>query len=267
MILAVLPLPPSSLSSPSATTSDSSDTASTESSQNKILIFVWALEQDPQFAGTGSARRGKKGVEIVPLAEIRGLSLEGEQEEAESSHLRARLDHVHEIEDGSRTRTSIEEQDVYVPWALQPTPIPRVRKPPQTAGSNGAKVMRPRKTREEWEAAGASTSSTSSSEVTSTGPAKVHDSRIDDIPAGDEKEAEERPNFNRYYHLFRHLELSDLVRQAADALDFDYIDSTTSRVNAPAKNEIRKELRIQVELIREVWERENWVVEIGVRWC
>lgn len=210
------------------------------SQQATILIFVWALEQDPKYAGVGSARQGKKGA--VPIAEVPHVSI----------HEDERGERVEQGEEGLDSQEG--QQDVFVPWALQAPATPRARKLPM---DKEVRAKLKKKTRAEWEESQLP-SSLETLAVNAVASEKEGGDQLADAP-------EERPNFNRYYHLFRHLELSDLVRQAANSLGARYIDSSSSTPSNEQNTTPGNGQGIAVELKREVWERENWVVEIGVR--
>lgn len=117
-----------------------------------LLIVVWALEQNPDLAGAGSARRSKK--KVTPVATV-----------------------INDAEE--------EEQDVFVPWRFR-----------------------------------------------------------------DPEPGQEDRSFQRYYHLFRHGELTALVNEAAASI-------------------VRPDDAYQIQLTfkdngSERWERENWVAEVAV---
>ncbi|GEM08574.1 alkylated DNA repair protein alkB-like protein [Rhodotorula toruloides] len=81
--------------------------------------------------------------------------------------------------------------------------------------------------------------------------------------------------FNRYYHLFRHRELTELVMQAADALSLGwevYDEWSNSSHLAARSPDVQKLVEEKegwdafVRIVEERWERENWVVEVEVGW-
>ncbi|KAG0656218.1 hypothetical protein C6P46_000374 [Rhodotorula mucilaginosa] len=89
-------------------------------------------------------------------------------------------------------------------------------------------------------------------------------------------ETETAPTFNRYYHLFRHYELSSLVQSAASQLGlaFSHPDGYPLPSSKPSSSEEEAkdtkngegEWEASVRLCEERWERENWVVEVEVGW-
>lgn len=163
-----------------------------------------------------------------------------------------------------------DEQDVFVPWELQ---APRVKKPRPPPPAKG----RPRPPAPE--------SCESPDQMTTV-----------EVPPPNptpETPPVEKATFNRYYHLFKYLELSNLVRLAARDLGATYISPPTAVSGPPlvlleptpapsTLGEVAVELEsltlegqrlgddpdweLVVELKGEVWERENWVVEFGVQW-
>ncbi|ORY69406.1 hypothetical protein BCR35DRAFT_294516 [Leucosporidium creatinivorum] len=203
---------------------------------SRILIVVWALEQDPALAGEGSARKrqgGKKGAIAVSSLEATGASSPGD----EQSHL-------------SDVKADDQEQDVFVPWELQ---APRQPRAPKL--SSLSKADRAARLAQEAEEA--------AQKAAAPPP-------------------EPKPTFNRYYHLFRHYELSALVRWAAKSVggrfvqpegyglveesaeeQLEGVDSALEKVQLGAE---RGGWELVVELVEERWERENWVGEIGIRW-
>lgn len=90
----------------------------------------------------------------------------------------------------------------------------------------------------------------------------------------------EKESFNRYYHLFKHYELSRLVESAAKELGASFTaeeelrkvmrETADEKIDVLVKLvgglRIEGEWKVEVELKEETWERENWVVKIGVRW-
>ena len=249
LILAVVPrLPPSpSTSTPSTSTSSSSQVGT-------VLICVWALEQDPAFNGKGSARRAKRGT--VPISSLTtpadtSSSLRSGDEAESTSTLEERGVEKLSLEDG------VDSQDVFVPWSLQGPAIPKKKKPyPPTKGDR----IR----------ANPKTDSRPSASLTSSAPSE---SVVEVAEESSVIAVVEKASFNRYYHLFRHFELSDLVRQAAQSIGATYLDHSGSTAGSQSAEEglggtlgRREGWRLQVELKKESWERENWVVEIGVRW-
>lgn len=75
--------------------------------------------------------------------------------------------------------------------------------------------------------------------------------------------------YQRYYHLFRHLELSQLVREASEQLGVRVADgvapaSIASEVQYAAQGTDAGQVVVRLE--EERWERENWVVELSVGW-
>lgn len=117
-------------------------------------------------------------------------------------------------------------------------------------------------------------SSTSSSSTTSTPTPIIEEPEPTPI-----KEEETKPTFKRYYHLFKFSELSGLVQLAAESLNALFVpcpnykglglnlEELTLKENTKREGEGEgKEWKVEIELMGEVWERENWCVRIGVRW-
>ncbi|EST09132.1 Methyltransferase type 11 [Kalmanozyma brasiliensis GHG001] len=123
-----------------------------------------------------------------------------------------------------------EEQDVLVPWVLSKP------KPPKAKGAPAAKAKRKDKI--------------SSAEEIQTGLEKL------DVnpPAPEKKVEEERPVYNRYYHMFCAGELETLVAEAAASM--------------PAVHRRGGALE-KVRVVRECggWERGNWWGVWQVRWA
>ena len=116
IILAVLP--------PCPSTSEFSASAPT----SRILIVVWAFEQDPALAGEGSARKrggGKKGA--IPVSSLLDVDVDNQRPAGPQD----------------------DEQDVFVPWELQ---APKAPKAPKISSLSKAERAA-RKTAEEAEAA------------------------------------------------------------------------------------------------------------------
>lgn len=208
-------------------------------------------------------------------------------------------------------------QDVFVPWALQPAPVKKVREPRPVPLSKGAKVpyTGPRNTEgkkkrkqlakeaearllagggaeeagssvggsEAGDGGGDGTASSGVPDVTplsldATLPAPAEQPPAEDAapmataPAPAPASAPAQPTFHRYYHLFRHGELSALAVRAARELGAAMVDRSDDQIarlgaeveeaNAAAdKGWVR-----EVELKCESWERENWAAQIGVNW-
>lgn len=208
-----------------------------------MLICVWALEQDPAFNGKGSARRAKRGT--VPISTLATPTAPTSAETTLETGV-----------DTLRLNETADSQDVFVPWSLQGPSLPKKKKayPP----AKGERVRSNPKV--DGRLASQSLASTDS---------PTEEKPVEDVSA---VVVPEKASFNRYYHLFRHFELSDLVRQAAQSIGASYIDHSGSTIAVSVGDEAevsfgkREGGRLEVELKEETWERENWVVEIGVRW-
>ncbi|BGP01567.1 tRNA (carboxymethyluridine(34)-5-O)-methyltransferase [Rhodotorula toruloides] len=81
--------------------------------------------------------------------------------------------------------------------------------------------------------------------------------------------------FNRYYHLFRHRELTKLVMQASNALSLgwevygEWFFPSELAARPPDAQKVVEEKEgwdAFVRIVEERWERENWVVEVEVGW-
>ncbi|KAM0753406.1 hypothetical protein T439DRAFT_324047 [Meredithblackwellia eburnea MCA 4105] len=221
---------------PKPTTTTTSTITSTSSLPSKILISVWSLEQDPSLSGVGSARRpGKKGT--VPI-------------------------------DDPTLVENVQEQDVFVPWSLQPPMVktrerlPRPKKGEKVASRRRTRVVDndddPRDDQEPL------TKELDELKVDDGG--KVGGK--EDGEGGGEKTVEV---FNRYYHLFRHGELSRLVRLAAEdeKVAGVFVQEPAADEDESSEKEGQGEWKLHISLEggEERWERENWAVEINVRWA
>lgn len=199
---------------------------------SRILIVVWALEQDPALAGEGSARKrqgGKKGA--IPVSSLSATPTDEQNPRSED-------------------KADDQEQDVFVPWELQ---APRQPRAPKL--SSLSKAERAARLAQEAEEA---------------------------AQAAAAPPPEPKPTFNRYYHLFRHYELSALVRWAAKSIGGRFVQPEGYQLEKESEEEklegvdtaLEKvelgaeggEWELAVELVEERWERENWVGEIAVRW-
>lgn len=224
-------------------------------SPSKILISVWALEQDPALYGVGSARRGKKGT--VPATGVPGEE-EGGATPAEGEEQ--------------------EEQDVFVPWELQGPKIikPRMQRPIKKPGGRKGRSEAPPPLSDD-----ATTTRAKELEPTPT-PTDVLEAPSNLEPTSTEPSPEPvapKPTFHRYYHLFRQGELTALVQRAAQdpAVGAEFVspvkeeplDGLEHGGGGDGGGEKGRQWRRQVSLVgdEERWERENWVVEINVRWA
>ncbi|KAL7339753.1 hypothetical protein BJY59DRAFT_651145 [Rhodotorula toruloides] len=141
-------------------------------------------------------------------------------------------------------------RDVFVPWERQEAkqktekaPKKRARRKPGAEG--------------EGESSTAATTESPSTDSTPAAPAPA--------PA----------TFNRYYHLFRHRELTKLVMQASCALSLGWevygewffpIELAARPPDAQRAVEEKEGWDAFVRIVEERWERENWVVEVEVGW-
>ena len=287
LILVVTPPRPTCPPSSTATaTADSTASTSTSSHPGTILIAVWSLEQDPALVGVGSARRkggAKKGA--IPIDN--GVPVDGAGEaEAEAE--------AEEGEEGEEEGDQV--QDVFVPWALQPAPAKKVRTPKPVPLSKDQKVpyTGPRNTEgkkkrkqlakeaearllagalEEGQSAEVDVAGLSLESASPPPPPVVTEPAPAPTPTpASAPAAPPQPTFHRYYHLFRHGELSGLAVRAARELGAVMVDrsedktaqlgaETDSANQAAGSGWVR-----EVELRCEVWERENWAAQIGVKW-
>jgi hypothetical protein len=329
LIIAVTPRFPSSSRSTSLASSqtplqpgDSTATINnTDQINNSILIFVWALEMDPSFAGKGSARSGKKGAVPVSIADplnstsptsIPVLSLDSDidrRDQPTNEYAEVKLDIgiAENLVEHDRRIKLTKDQDVFVPWALQKPQIPKSKAPQQsridliashsdTPGNSAPTERASRrgpKSKQEWDKIQAElkiigdsvVDSSPTTSLTAESPLGYREDitrkNNSDGRTIIEVDGTIKPNFNRYYHLFRHYELSQLVEAAANELGAIYlpptIKSTSERlIQSAEEREIPKtreerveddgKRRLVVELLEEVWERENWVVKIEVYW-
>lgn len=291
----MLPLPPAhpSSSAHSSKNAASSSTSASSKRKNSVLIFVWALEQDPSYAGVGSARKGKMGV--LPVSSLIGTTssrLLSSSKASPFSDREAAVDNVEDLD--GRAEVEIDgEQDVLVPWALQPAALMKEKKKAKA----GKCKRSDRKSKEEWDRLVAEAETTTAAAAAEVDDGVTSDGRLKQAgmssPHGGSPLIE-RPTFHRYYHLFRHLELTNLVRQAAVQLGATFVDpsgndssslplpssalssmadpaladSLSKSDTLPAKEKgcDMLERRMVVEMNHEVWERENWVVEFSVSW-
>lgn len=242
MILCVLPPSPRFPSS------------SVPAEEAQILIVVWSLEQDPSFLGARSARRttgGKKGA--IPVSSL------GEKP-------------VEAVDDGEEA----EEQDVFVPWEKQEPQVKkvkpeRVKKGGQREPQNGAN---PAPTSESSSTLVDSAASLSISDTPSSNPPAAADPQLP-LTSPFQPPEPPKPTFNRYYHLFRQYELTTLCASAAAQLGLSFscpegypLEPPTAEEEGGAnvKFEARDGYEPYLRVKEERWERENWVVELGVGW-
>lgn len=87
-----------------------------------------------------------------------------------------------------------------------------------------------------------------------------------DTPTPAPELSPQKPTFNRYYHLFRHGELTSLVQLAAAELGGVFVSGIASSGAGETTGGTSYVLECSLEGCAERWERENWVVEINVRW-
>ncbi|BGP17882.1 hypothetical protein JCM10213_000960 [Rhodosporidiobolus nylandii] len=252
MILCVLP--------PSPPWSPTSLASSPCLPEAQLLIVVWSFEQDPSLLGARSARRttgGKKGAVPVPSVP------QDEQEAAARPASSA---------DGSE-----EPQDVFVPWERQEPQVKREKAPKQRRQRPPAAEAR--------DAAPAAASSgpgsasplfnggSSPSSPTAPPPSLAAAPSAADSAVGSSPAPSPKPTFNRYYHLFRQYELSSLCTSAAAQLGLAFeapreypleviAEGGETEQRVPSVEGWEPYLRVKEER----WERENWVVELGVGW-
>ncbi|GAA6023924.1 hypothetical protein JCM10207_009277 [Rhodosporidiobolus poonsookiae] len=272
MILCVLPASPPSSSSPSSSPSAAGSTTPARprpKHEAQILIVVWSLEQDPSLLGARSARRttgGKKGA--VPVASsLPSAEAEGELEGEEAAQGKGRED----------------EQDVFVPWERQ-EPQVKKPKPPRGRAARPAAAGAGQPTSPSYASASANASANASADASADANFSDRPPPGPTIEPAPAPAPAEKPTFNRYYHLFRHLELSALCRSAADELGLAFdapaglaVPVVEAGAGASAGEEgeerdkregveRREGWEAYVQLKEERWERENWVVEMGVGW-
>lgn len=281
LILAVTPPKPRN-PPPATTTTSGPASASTSTHPGTILIAVWSLEQDPSLVGVGSARRktgAKKGA--VPVGSV--LPVEDDAS-----------DRPPRGEEGDD-----EEQDVFVPWALQPAPQKKVKPvPPPRAPYTGPRNTEGKKKRKqlakeaEARALAGHTSEETAKPASAPEALPIDEAKINDTPdfsslslsttptatdssapAAEPEPATLPPTFQRYYHLFRHGELSQLVVQAGRELSAVVVDTSEDQIAGLAREPPVAELESargewvrEVELKCESWERENWAAQVGVQW-
>lgn len=297
MILAVLPSdPPSSAPSTSSTSSSSASTSRSSSRPpSRLLIVVWSLEQDPNLvADDRSARRrtnGKKGAVPVEVPRLGGRGAAGAEGKDSSVEVEMAALSLQEGQDSVPKRSTTEDreddddkddkdedepaQDVFVPWARQ-NQISKAEK------AAAAKSANPASTSTATNCAPSRADPTSADSASRPPPAATpaaSSAAVSSIPT----ELKPAPTFNRYYHLFRHYELSNLVRSAALQLglafsapesyplpEVDFVAPSSSDDDDDGRgrravNE-RDGWEAKVRLCEERWERENWVVEVEVGW-
>ncbi|GAA5852143.1 hypothetical protein JCM8547_006681 [Rhodosporidiobolus lusitaniae] len=241
MILCVLPPSPLTLSPISS--------SAPPPEEAQILIVVWSLEQDPALYGARSARRttgGKKGA--VPVSSLQAGLDEGVE--------KLRLG-----EEGEESEK--EEQDVFVPWERQEPQVKKEKIPKNRRAPRPDSSAAPSSNPSAAQTGAATPPVTSSEHSTTPSPAANGDSS----PAP-------KPSFNRYYHLYRRFELSSQCLAAADSLGmaFGCLDDYTLEViprdegSEGEKVQEAEGWEAYVRVKEERWERENWVVEMGVGW-
>ncbi|BGP33578.1 tRNA methyltransferase, has a role in tRNA modification [Rhodotorula toruloides] len=139
-------------------------------------------------------------------------------------------------------------RDVFVPWERQ------------EAKQKTEKAPKKRRRRGQEGEGGGESSTAATTEPPST----------DSAPA-----APTPATFNRYYHLFRHRELTKLVMQASNALSLGWevygewffpIELAARPPDAQKVVEEEEGWDAFVRIVEERWERENWVVEVEVGW-
>ncbi|GAA5879249.1 hypothetical protein JCM3774_003534 [Rhodotorula dairenensis] len=285
MILAVLaPNPPSSSSS-SSSSSASATFSAAQPRRSRLLIVVWSLEQDPALvADDRSARRtrgGKKGAVPAPVPVPSG------PEDALATETRNLSLNAGEDMRGG--------QDVFVPWARQnqvprrqptaanpgaaadPRPPPRAGKDSSSQPSTMARSPPP-PTRADSSGAAAAVQQSDRGAATaphSSPPTPPPQSQFKDQAKKEEQTAAAATTtpqtFQRYYHLFRQYELSQLVQTAATQLGLAFSRPESYPLPPPPPPPLSSpylsgEWRAHVWLCEERWERENWVVEVEVGW-
>ncbi|GAA5894346.1 hypothetical protein JCM6882_007637 [Rhodosporidiobolus microsporus] len=254
MILAVLPLSP-----PSTSTSSSSSSSSPAPPEAQLLIVVWSLEQDPSLLGARSARRttgGKKGA--VPVSSL--IAAEDAAGRPPAT--------------GEGTGAGEEQdQDVFVPWERQEPQVKKVKPPKQPRGRRAPVDDAAPPTSEEPLSPPVSSSSEPIVPQPTPQPAPSPIDASPSVPSDPLPAA--KPTFNRYYHLFRQYELSSLCRTAAAELRISFTCPAGYALE-PEKEETGSAAAAAVRAVEgweayltvheERWERENWVVELGVGW-
>ena len=213
--------------------------SSSKSRQGSILIVVWALEQDPSLAGTGSARKaGKKGATSI---DVNGMVIENET--SSSGAL---------IADEPRA-----EQDVFVSWERQIKDINGNGKGKKTNGLSKGDLLQD-----------------DAEQLSRDLQTKA---TISDSTTKEEQAEPPKQTFQRYYHLFKHYELAGLVAQAAQRLKATFkqpagypepvvMTHEEQDGNSLLSGGAERQQQLVVELEEERWERENWVAVVKVGW-
>lgn len=230
--------------------------------RQRALIVVWSLEQDPALAGQGSARRLKpkgQAVESKVIGAVAGLSS------------RADPDHsTHELD------LEVDpDVDVFVPWAVKNDESgSKVKVPPRVAPSRPTKKSIGASARDspEW-----ATMNRDERKAVMMAERKRQDAQHvvpDDSSVPEDTTVTvnepEVTTYQRYYHLFRYGELSQVVRDACASIDSIRVrssspDNKTGLGQPPDNFEINSEYsRTTLVLDPERWERENWVVEFSL---
>lgn len=303
MILAVLPPTPPPVDRP-------------RRSPSRILIVVWSLEQDPALvADDRSARRtrgGKQGAVPAPLASggsaassdareyqpeqeggdgakdvqdvfvpwARQNQIPRQQQKASGGVSSSTGASSSSSGAGASASASAKKQQPVLPKRSEK----RDQSPSSSKGAalqkvpsstTGAGTEPSEKPDNPTEAAAAAvTASPAPAPAAAEAGGNPEETATTSTTAGTETET--APTFNRYYHLFRHYELSSLVQSAASQLGlaFSHPDGYPLPSSKPSSSEEEAkdtkngegEWEASVRLCEERWERENWVVEVEVGW-
>jgi hypothetical protein len=161
-----------------------------------------------------------------------------------------------------------DEQDVFVPWELQAPRSKKVRAPPPSrkvwSGHASTPVVRSSGGEDAPMDSALDYDTPSSSPLSPLIPTPPTDSTSPLSSAPSE-------TFKRYYHLFREGELEELVKDAALELSATVVSlphpDQPCRVSQilPGRSPAPWVLQVMPQHVR--WERENWVIEIGVQWA
>lgn len=300
MILAVLPPTPPPSNSPN----------NRPRSSSRILVVVWSLEQDPALvADDRSARRtrgGKQGAVPAPPLLAPGTTSDSKvpkKLEAEGANAVvqdvfvpwARQNQIPRLQKATSTGGAVSSSSSSAkkqPSVSKPKPIKREQSPSSSSPSSskgealqkvpssatGAATEWSQKQPEikpEAAAAAAAATPTAPAPAPAPAPAKAEGNSSEAATPATDTETP-APTFNRYYHLFRHYELSSLVQSAASQLGLAFshpegypLPSNPSEPLSGSKptSEGKEGWEATVRLCEERWERENWVVEVEVGWC
>lgn len=247
------------------------------SARKGITLINPSTTLDDSF--TGDVTKGGTGKKV-------GEGMEWGEEEGKEDRTREE-----ERKEGEGEGVGEGEQDVFVPWRLQPKP--RIRKPNQPRTKKPSPLPPPSSSSV---TPSPPTPTTLKSLVTGISPSEAPPSQPDHSKVLDpqseevntieaQQEGMEEKVFQRYYHLFKQGELTSLVHSATHSLggiplpsiSLFSVPTVSSNLEGTNLDNLSIELgqreeeeggrwRMMVEIEQEKWERENWTITLKVGW-